>query len=103
MISVTAYSLNCFGATCKSLTVQEESKTKCFRMSEDSSDESYRLEGIVFGLDGRFITCLGWIIVFSRLLQILVFVMVTEIIGGFANAFGNSIGFFIPQSSERAL
>jgi len=31
-------------------------------MSEDSSDESYRLEGIVLGLDGRFIMCLGWII-----------------------------------------
>ena len=38
-----------------------------------------------------------------RLLQILVFVMVTEIIGGFANAFGNSIGFFMSQSAERAL
>ncbi len=62
MISVTAYSLNCFGAMCKPLTVQEELKTKCFRMSEDSSDESYSLEGIVFGLDGWFIMCLDLII-----------------------------------------
>ena len=73
-------------------------------MTENPSEESYRLEGIAFGLADGLIMCLGLIIgvaeAFPSDTQL---VIITGIIGGFANAFGNSIGFFMSQSAERAL
>jgi len=73
-------------------------------MIENPSAESYRLEGIAFGLADGLIMCLGLIIgvaeAFPSDTQL---VIITGIIGGFANAFGNSIGFFMSQSAERAL
>jgi len=72
-------------------------------MSEGSSEESYRLEGIAFGLADGLIMCLGLIIGVAEATSQTQLVFITGIIGGFANAFGNSIGFFMSQSAERAL
>lgn len=72
-------------------------------MAENLSKESYRLEGIAFGLADGLIMCLGLIIGIAEVTSDTRFVIITGIIGGVANAFGNSIGFFMSQSAERAL
>jgi predicted membrane protein (TIGR00267 family) len=72
-------------------------------MSEILSEENYCLEGIAFGLADGLIMCLGLIIGVAEATSNAQLVIVTGIIGGFANAFGNSIGFFMSQSAERAL
>ena len=72
-------------------------------MTENLSEESYRLEGIAFGLADGLIMCLGLIIGVAEVTSDTRLVIITGIIGGFANAFGNSIGFFMSQSAERAL
>lgn len=76
---------------------------KVLKTTENSSKESYRLEGIAFGLADGLIMCLGLIIGVAEATSQTRLVMITGIIGGFANAFGNSIGFFMSQSAERAL
>ena len=72
-------------------------------MTGNMSGESYRLEGIAFGLADGLIMCLGLIIGVAEATSNTELVLITGIIGGFANAFGNSIGFFMSQSAERAL
>ena len=72
-------------------------------MTENLSKETYRLEGIAFGLADGLVMCLGLIIGVAEVTSDTRFVIITGIIGGFANAFGNSIGFFMSQSAERAL
>lgn len=72
-------------------------------MTEVPSEESYRLEGIAFGLADGLIMCLGLIIGIAEATSDTRLVIITGVIGGFANAFGNSIGFFMSQSAERAL
>jgi predicted membrane protein (TIGR00267 family) len=72
-------------------------------MTEDNSKESYHLEGIAFGLADGLIMCLGLIIGVAEVTSDTRLVIITGIIGGVANAFGNSIGFFMSQSAERAL
>jgi len=72
-------------------------------MTENLTKESYRLEGIAFGLADGLIMCLGLIIGVAEATSSTQLVIITGIIGGFANAFGNSIGFFMSQSAERAL
>ena len=72
-------------------------------MTGNASEESYRLEGIAFGLADGLIMCLGLIIGIAEATSQTHLVIVTGVIGGFANAFGNSIGFFMSQSAERAL
>lgn len=72
-------------------------------MTSNLSEESYRLEGIAFGLADGLIMCLGLIIGVAEATSNTRLVIVAGIIGGFANAFGNSIGFFMSQSAERAL
>jgi predicted membrane protein (TIGR00267 family) len=66
-------------------------------------EENYRLEGIAFGLADGLIMCLGLIIGVAEATLNAQLVLITGIIGGFANAFGNSIGFYMAQSAERAL
>ena len=61
------------------------------------------MEGIAFGLADGLIMCLGLIIGVAEVTSDTQLVLITGIIGGFANAFGNSIGFFMSQSAERAL
>jgi predicted membrane protein (TIGR00267 family) len=72
-------------------------------MTKKPSSQSYRLEGIAFGLTDGLIMCLGLIIGVAEVTSDTRLVIITGIIGGFANAFGNSIGFFTSQSAERAL
>ena len=72
-------------------------------MTENPPEESYRLEGIAFGLADGLIMCLGLIIGVAEATSDTRLVIITGVIGGFANAFGNSIGFFMSQSAERAL
>ena len=72
-------------------------------MTDNLSEESYRLEGVAFGLADGLIMCLGLIIGVAEATFDTQLVLITGIIGGFANAFGNSIGFFMSQSAERAL
>jgi len=72
-------------------------------MTENLSEESYRLEGIAFGLVDGLIMCLGLTIGVAEVTSNTQLVLITGVIGGFANAFGNSIGFFMSQSAERAL
>ncbi|UCC33257.1 MAG: VIT1/CCC1 transporter family protein [Candidatus Bathyarchaeota archaeon] len=72
-------------------------------MAENQPEESYRLEGVAFGLADGLIMCLGLIIGVAEATSDSRFVVIAGIIGGFANAFGNSIGFFMSQSAERAL
>jgi len=78
-------------------------ETKCCKMNKNRSEGSYRLEGIAFGLADGLIMCLGLIIGVAEATSDTKLVIITGIIGGFANAFGNSIGFFMSQSAERAL
>jgi predicted membrane protein (TIGR00267 family) len=72
-------------------------------MTKSRSEGSYRLEGIAFGLADGLIMCLGLIIGVAEYTSDTKLVIITGIIGGFANAFGNSIGFFMSQTAERAL
>jgi len=72
-------------------------------MTETPSTESYHLEGIAFGLADGLIMCLGLIMGVAEATASPHLVVITGVIGGFANAFGNSIGFFMSQSAERAL
>jgi predicted membrane protein (TIGR00267 family) len=87
----------------KSLSQLASFRTRCCNMAENSSEEGYRLEGIAFGLADGLIMCLGLIVGVAEVTSNTRFVIITGIIGGFANAFGNSIGFFMSQSAERAL
>lgn len=64
---------------------------------------SYRLEGISFGLADGLIMSLGLIIGVAEATTDSRLVIIAGVIGGFANAFGNSIGFYISQSAERGL
>ena len=72
-------------------------------MTKNPPNQSYRLEGIAFGLADGLIMCLGLTIGVAEVTSDTRLVIITGIIGGFANAFGNSIGFFMSQSAERAL
>jgi len=64
---------------------------------------SYSLEGVAFGLADGLIMSLGLIIGVAEATTDSRFVVIAGVIGGFANAFGNSIGFYMAQSAERGL
>ena len=51
-------------------------------MTENLSEESYRLEGIAFGLADGLIMCLGLIIGVAEVTSDTRFVIITGIIGG---------------------
>jgi len=73
-------------------------------MDEERTEEmGYHLEGIAFGLADGIICCLGLIIGFAEATNDTYMVIVAGVIGGIANAFGNSIGFYMSQSAERGL
>jgi predicted membrane protein (TIGR00267 family) len=67
------------------------------------TETSYRLEGIAFGLADGLIMSLGLIIGVAEATTDPRLVIIAGIIGGLANAFGNSIGFYMSQSAERGL
>lgn len=70
---------------------------------EGNEAVSYSLEGIAFGLADGIICCLGLIIGFAEATRSTYLVITAGLIGGIANAFGNSIGFYMSQSAERGL
>ena len=72
-------------------------------MARETHETSYRLEGVTFGLADGLIMSLGLIIGVAEATADPGFVVLAGIVGGFANAFGNSIGFFMSQSAERAI
>jgi len=69
----------------------------------ESTETAYRMEGIAFGLADGIICFLGLTIGVAEATSDPTLVIISGIIGGIANAFGNSIGFFISQSTERGV
>jgi len=61
------------------------------------------MESIAFGLTDGVICFLGIIVGVARATSSPVLVMIAAIIGGIADALGNSVGFFISQTTERAV
>jgi len=63
----------------------------------------YALEGIAFGLTDGIICFLGLAIGVARATSDPTLVIIACVIGGIADAFGNSIGFLISQATERSV
>jgi len=73
-------------------------------MNEEESDEhTYALEGIAFGLTDGIICFLGLIVGLTKATSNPTLVVLGGIIGGIADAFGNSIGFYVSQATERKI
>jgi predicted membrane protein (TIGR00267 family) len=66
-------------------------------------EHGYGLEGFAFGLADGIICLLGLIIGVGRATYDPRAVIITGIIGGITDAIGNSIGFYISQTTERGL
>jgi len=69
----------------------------------ETTETAYRMEGVAFGLADGIICFLGLTIGVAEATSDPTLVIISGIIGGIANAFGNSIGFFISQSTERGV
>jgi predicted membrane protein (TIGR00267 family) len=63
----------------------------------------YLMESIAFGLTDGVICFLGIIIGVARATSDPTLVIIASIAGGIADALGNSVGFFISQTTERAV
>lgn len=63
----------------------------------------YQMEGIAFGMADGIICFIGLIIGIAEATSNPTLVIISGIIGGLSDAFGNSIGFFISQSTERSV
>lgn len=69
----------------------------------------YWMEGLAFGLADGIICCLGLIMgvaeatVTLALIERRSLIITSGVLGGLANAFGNSIGFFLSQETERSV
>lgn len=73
-------------------------------MSEDRKTEfGYGLEGASFGLADGIICFLGIILGVAEATKDVKLVIISGIVGGIADAFGNSFGFFISQRTERGV
>lgn len=72
-------------------------------MTPENREQGYHLEGIAFGLADGLIMSLGLIIGVAEATTNSRLVIIAGVIGGFANAFGNSIGFYMSQCAERGL
>ena len=71
-------------------------------MTRETHETSYRLEGVTFGLADGLIMSLGLIIGVAEATADPGFVVLAGIVGGFANAFGNSIGFFMSAVCRKS-
>ena len=69
----------------------------------ESTETRYRMEGFAFGLADGVICFIGLTIGVAEATSDPVLVIIAGVIGGLADAFGNSIGFFISQSTERGV
>jgi len=69
----------------------------------------YWMEGLAFGFADGIICCLGLIMgvaeatVTLSLMERRSLIIASGVLGGLANAFGNSIGFFLSQETERSV
>lgn len=73
-------------------------------MSKQAQKElGYGMEGIAFGMTDGIICFLGIMIGVAEATQDTRMVIIAGIVGGIADALGNSIGFFISQSTERGV
>ena len=63
----------------------------------------YLMESIAFGLTDGIICFLGIIVGVARATSDPTIVIIASIAGGIADALGNSVGFFISQTTERAV
>ncbi|MGQ9725755.1 MAG: VIT1/CCC1 transporter family protein, partial [Candidatus Bathycorpusculaceae bacterium] len=63
----------------------------------------YLMESIAFGLTDGIICFLGIIVGVARATLDPNVVIIAGIVGGVADALGNSVGFFVSQSTERAV
>ncbi len=67
------------------------------------NERGYHLEGVAFGMTDGMICFLGIIIGVAEATQNLGLVLITSIVGGIADAMGNSFGFFTSQLTERSV
>jgi len=76
-------------------------------MKNNADDQKFELhylmESIAFGLTDGIICFLGIIVGVARATSDPVLVIIASIAGGIADALGNSVGFFISQTTERAV
>ncbi|MCW4019635.1 MAG: VIT1/CCC1 transporter family protein, partial [Candidatus Bathyarchaeota archaeon] len=70
---------------------------------KQEKEHGYGVEGLAFGLADGIICFLGIIIGVAEATQDVRMVMISGIVGGIADALGNSFGFFISQSTERGV
>ena len=70
---------------------------------EQKFEVHYLMESIAFGLTDGVICFLGIIVGVARATSDRNLVIIASIAGGIADALGNSVGFFISQTTERAV
>lgn len=71
--------------------------------NERKFEAHFLMESIAFGLTDGVICFLGIIVGVARATSNPTLVIIAGIVGGIADALGNSIGFFISQETERAV
>lgn len=72
-------------------------------MLDQENNEGVHLEGFAFGMTDGIICFLGIIIGVAQATRDPMMVIIAGIVGGIADAFGNSIGFFISQLTEQSI
>jgi predicted membrane protein (TIGR00267 family) len=70
---------------------------------EKKFEPHFLMESIAFGLTDGVICFLGIIVGVARATGDTTLVLIAGIVGGIADALGNSIGFFVSQETERAV
>ena len=77
------------------------------RMQDEGNESKFgkhsALEGIAFGLTDGVICFTGLAIGIARITRDPILVIAATLVGGVADAFGNSIGFYISQATERSV
>ncbi|MHA2175766.1 MAG: VIT1/CCC1 transporter family protein [Candidatus Hodarchaeales archaeon] len=72
-------------------------------MFDTNETAGVHLEGFAFGMTDGIICFLGIIIGVAQATQDPIMVIIAGIVGGVADAFGNSIGFLISQITEQSI
>jgi predicted membrane protein (TIGR00267 family) len=72
-------------------------------VNEPKFEVHYLMESIAFGLTDGIICFLGIIIGVARATASPALVIIAGVAGGIADALGNSVGFFVSQTTERAV
>jgi predicted membrane protein (TIGR00267 family) len=72
-------------------------------VTERQFEPHFLMESVAFGLTDGIICFLGIIVGVATATLDSKFVLIAGIVGGVADALGNSIGFFVSQATERAV